>query len=202
MAPLFMRYIPIKVRELTDVQIRACGNFSLIETQDAKARMKAGIVDNKDIIEMSERHSRILKAALVCPTYDQLFAALTKNEDLKSFEVQFKELDELIKSLPRGPKKQEVEKQRDGLKIWYNLIIPDNFSSFVVSYSLCINKSDIKKISDEMLLQAAILAKRGHNNPSDHLKGNFTDFMIKDINIQAWNIFDEKMEELKPNASL
>ena len=48
-----------------------------------------------------------------------------------------------------------------------------------------------------MLLEAAILAERGHNNPADHIHGIFTDFMKDDINKRAWILLTEEREKNK-----
>ena len=49
-----------------------------------------------------------------------------------------------------------------------------------------------------MLLDAAILATNGHNNPADHLKGIFTHFNEDDINRRAWGIYAEWKKENTP----
>ena len=46
-----------------------------------------------------------------------------------------------------------------------------------------------------MLFHAAIKAVNGHNNPSDHISGIFTDFHKDDINNYAWIIYNEYQEQ-------
>jgi hypothetical protein len=196
MAPLFGAMIPVQVRQLTSAQIRACGNISLIESFEDRARRKAGKFSRREIVAYAERHREIMKACLVVPTYDELFKSLTAREK-QDFENQIKEIDALIKDCPRGPKRQLLEEERDGLRVWVDLILPDDFVSFIVSYALGVDTSDIKKVSEAMLLEAAYLAERGHDNPCDHLPGNFTEFMRDDINMRAWYLLDQKKEEMK-----
>ena len=200
MAPLFGRQIPVQLRKLTAAQIRSCGNISLLRSWEDKAREQAGAFSRKEIIAFSERHKEIAKKAMVCPTYDELFAALTTKEKKDEIETQIKELEVLIAQCERGPKKQSFEEELDSLRIWYDLILPSDFISFIVGYSLGINESDITLVSDDMLIEAAYLADRGHDNPSDHLPGQFTEFMKDDINMRAWYLLDEKKKELKSNA--
>jgi len=47
------------------------------------------------------------------------------------------------------------------------------------------------------LIEAAILAERGHDNPANHLNGNFTDFMKDDINKRAWLLLEDERENKK-----
>jgi hypothetical protein len=200
MAPLFGSLIPVQLRKLTAAQIRSCGNISLLKSWEDKAREQAGAFSKKEIIAFSERHKEIAKKAMVCPTYDELFAALTTKEKKGEIETQIKELEALIAQCDRGPKKQSFEEELDSLRIWYDLILPSDFVSYIVGYSLGINESDIQIVSDEMLIDAAYLAERGHDNPSDHLPGQFTDFMRDDINMRAWFLLDQKKKELRSNA--
>jgi hypothetical protein len=196
MAPLFGAMIPVQIRELTAAQIRSCGNLTLIESFEDRARRHAGKFSRKEIVAFAERHREIMKQCLVTPTYDELFKALTAKER-GMFEQQLKDIDVLIKDCPRGPKRNQLEEERDGLRIWVDLILPDNFVNYVVAYALGIDKSDIKRVSEEMLLEAAYLAERGHDNPSDHLPGQFTDFMRDDINMRAWMLLDDKKESIR-----
>jgi hypothetical protein len=200
MAPLFGAMIPVQVRELTAAQIRACGNISLIESFEDRARKQGGRFTKREILAFAERHREILKACLVVPTFEELHVALTQKES-HQFDDQIKAIDALIKECHRGPKRQALEEERDGLKIKVELILPDNFVAFIVSYALGVDKSDIKKVSEEMLLEAAYLAERGHDNPADHLPGNFTEFMRDDINMRAWFLLDNKKKELGLAAS-
>jgi len=58
-----------------------------------------------------------------------------------------------------------------------------------MSFALQQDNSDIKDVSEDMLFSAAIKATKGHDNPADHLPGNFTDFNREDINDRAWSIY-------------
>ena len=46
-----------------------------------------------------------------------------------------------------------------------------------------------------MLLEAAILATNGKDNPADHLTGVYTDIQRDDINKCAWIVYSEYHEE-------
>lgn len=203
MAPLFGRMIPVMVRELNSTQIRACGNISLIESFNDRLKREGGKFKRREILAFSERHREILKAALVVPTYEELFESLTKHVS-KHYEEQLKEIDGKIAELKaagfRGPKLSVLEEERDGLRIWIDLVLPDDFVGSVVAFVLGVDKSDIRKVTEDMLYEAAYLAERGHDNPCDHLPGNFTAFMRDDINMRAWFVLDQRKEEARQNA--
>jgi len=77
----------------------------------------------------------------------------------------------------------------------YEFLLPADFVSYIVSYALKVDESDIKLISEDMLFEAADMAKRGHDNPADHMQGNFTDFNREDINKRAWVVYFQRMKE-------
>jgi len=195
--PFFGTAIPFQVRRLTAAQIKSCGNITLIASFDNRIKEQNGRFTVKEMVAFAERNNKILQECLVAPTYEQLLSYLNIKEKNELIKKQIEDLQKIIYECPRGPKKQSFEEELDGLRIWYDLIIPSETSSFIVAFVLGINESDIRKVNREMLLNAAYLAERGHDNPSDHLPGDFTDFMKDDINLQAWTTLDEEKELLR-----
>jgi hypothetical protein len=193
--------VPVQVRELTQAQLMSCGNFSLIETLEDKIRMDSKKCKISDIVAYAERNHNIVKQALINPTYDQLFKIVGTNNKVKEAKKELAELKKKIGSTKSGPQRSKLEEEIDNMRIWCDLILPNDFMSYVVSHALGINKSDIKTISQNMLLDAAVLAERGHDNPADHIDGRFTPFMKDDINKRAWFLLNQKRKENKPNAS-
>jgi len=196
MAPFFGTPVPVMLRELTQAQIMACGSFSLIETFKDKIerQQKSDNLDLDTVIEYSEKHNEICKRALLKPTYDEIIEMITDTK-IEEARNKLKELKERIKETPRGEERTKIEHEIDSLRVWTDLILPDDFTSFIVSYTLNIEKSDIKELTREVLLNAAILAEQGHDNPADHVTGKFTDFMKDDINSRAWIILRDAREE-------
>lgn len=195
MAPFFGAVVPVKLRELTQAQILSCGDFSLIETFQDKVAAQSKNVTMKEIIEYSERQHAIAKEALVAPTYEEILKAFDCDVKIKETKEKLAALKSRIEETPRGPKRAELEEEIAAMKVWAEFVLPEDFLAFVVGYTLGIDKSDIKKVSEEMLLNAAILAERGKDNPADHLDGRFTPFMKDDINRRAWVIHREWQEE-------
>ena len=187
--------IAVKIRELTQAQILACGNFSLIETLEDKIRKKSKHIKIRDVIAYASRNHEIVKASLVSPTYDEIFEVVGVDPKIKEAKKKLLELKELLKQTKNDGKRKAIEEEIDSLRIWCEYILPDDFIAHVVSYALCIDKSDIKTVSERMLLDAAILAERGHDNPADHIDGRFTPFMRDDINKRAWSLLAKKRKK-------
>lgn len=199
-APFFGAKIPIKLRELTQAQIMSCGDFSLIETFHDKVVNKSKQISPeallKNIDEYSKANHNVAKLSLVSPTYDEIIGIIKKCE-IKDIENELKIAKEKLRSAPAGKIKQELETEILKYDILLNLILPEDFLNFIVAYALGIDKSDIKLISEKMLIESALLAEKGHNNPADHIHGRFTDFMKDDINKRAWLLLAEEREKRK-----
>jgi len=190
--------VPVKLRELTQVQIRACGDFSLIKTFEDKVRAMSGKPTMSEINAYSERYHRIAEAALVAPSYDQIMGLFDRDQKVAAARKECDRLDALLAQAPKGPKRAALEEEIQSLRIWSDLILPEDFLSAVMSYALGLDKSDIDEVTDDVLLDAAILADRGKDNPSDHLDGRFTPFMRDDINRRAWIAYNKWAETHRP----
>ena len=183
----------VLVRNLSEVQLLACGNFSLINLGE----LVEGPFSWRQWVEYAEQNYKILKAALVSPSYEEVYAMAGQGPSVKDAEARFREVDALILTLPRGPGRQALEKERDSLRCMYDLIFPDDFIAPIVCYVTGIGRTDIKKVTREMLHTAAILAERGHDNPADHIDGIFSAFNRNDINRRGWQVLEEEREKNK-----
>lgn len=190
--------ITVVVRELTQAQLLACGEFSLIETFQDKINKKK--LNKKtalrSIIEYSEAAHRIMRKTLVKPTYDEIIETIS-DENIEDKLQELKEIEGRLAIMNPSPKRTELQQEVWQLKAFAELILPEDFTSTVISYILRVDRSDIKELTEEALLHAAILADRGHNNPADHVNGNFTDYMKDDINRRAWIIYEDWRKERK-----
>ena len=195
--PFFGTLVQVELRELTQAQIYAAGgiDLSLIETfQDKIRQNKKPTIE--DIVQYSEIMHAIARGALHKPTYDQIFETLRDDLDVKKMESDLHKLHEELALLPDGPEADALDKEITRMNIRLNLLLPDDFLAGVTSYALGIGKSDIKLVSEEMLYNAALTAKHGGDNPSDHLHGRFSDFNREDINRRAWALYYSKKKEM------
>jgi len=183
--------VMVKCRILTSSQIQACGEFSLIQTDQDKINglKKLGI---KDIIEYANTMHNIVRESLISPTYEQIMDMAQANDLCIKAKEKLNELKEKCKGLQFGPTRKQLEDEIDKKRIWVDLILPEDFLSGVFCYALDLNKSDIKKVTEEMLLNAAVLAEKWHKAPHDYITGMFTDFNMMDIDKRAFMILCEK----------
>jgi len=191
-APFNGSKVSVQVRCLNYVQISSCGDFSIIDIQNEEKK-----ADIADVIKLVNYQENLLRETLVSPTYDEIVEmyyghdswVLDKKEKIKS-------LKETIKSGGLSIEDQaELNEEINALEMQSGFLLPGDFTSFVVSWALGVDRSDIKKVNRKMLLSAAVLATRGNNNPCDHLTGDFTDYHKDQINSAAWLVYDEYVEE-------
>ena len=191
----------VKLRELNQTQILACGDFSLIETFQDKVLRKKNKVRRNDVVKYAAAQHAIARAALISPTYDEIISVIGKGKDIDAKKEELAELREKLISMTPGTQRSALEEEIDSYQIWIDLLLPNDFLSSLVSYCLGINQSDHKSETEKMLLDAAILAEKGHDNPHDHLHGMFTDFNKHDIDVRAWMILTDFKEEHKHGSA-
>lgn len=189
--------VPVKIRELTLAQTKACGEFSLIETMADKMTGKK--LRMRDIVAYAEIQHKIVRASLVSPTYDEIMERLGGTTTLDSKKKELDELKKQCEQLRNGPQRKALEEEIDSSRIWIDLILPEDFISHIVSYALQINKSEIKKLSDEILIEAAIIAERSAKRPSEIICGDgfWTAFMLTDIDKRAFLLLEDEKERRK-----
>jgi len=188
---------PVILRELNQVQIKHCGDFSLIETAKDRS-IRNNKIGEKQELEYLKKMYSVTRTALVVPKLDEVYEFTDKKARVNRDEIK-KELIELkrtVSEMKRGPQRSEIEKEINYKYYDIDFILPDDFISFIVSYALGIDKSNIKMVTEEILIEAAILAKRGGDNPADHISGVWPEvqkqFYCDDLNKRSWVLFDEK----------
>ncbi len=196
--PFYGAPVPVKLRELTQVQVRACGDFSLIKTFEDKVRSMSRPPTMQEINAYAARYHRLAEASLVAPTYDEILGLFKSDETVRGSQAKLDELEDNLREASKGPKRAALEEEIESMRVWCELILPMDFLSAIMSYALGLDKSDIQEVSDETLLEAAMLADRGRDNPADHMDGRFTPFMREDINRRAWMALHQWKEAHKP----
>jgi len=185
MAPFYGGFIPCTVRELTHAQLDNCGKFSLIELMtDKLASRKKPTKDQ--IYDYAKLQHAICKKSMVTPSYEQMFEWAGSKIDIPAMEKEIDDLYQLTREMKEGPERDGIIDEIEELQLASKFILPSEFTSYIVSYAAGVDKSDIKEITDDMLADAAIMAINGHNDPSKHISGNFTDHNRHDIDNRAW----------------
>jgi hypothetical protein len=196
--PFHGTLVMVRLRELTQAQIYACGgsDISLIETFQDKIRLHKKPTMS-EIVRYADIQHEITRKALVEPSYDQIMDICKAGIDTEAVKKEAKDIEQLIATLPAGPKKSELVEKVESLRVWIDLLLPNDFIASVVTYALGISKSDIKSLTEDTLYKLAISAKLGNDNPADHISGEFSKFNLEDINRRAWLIYHEKQKDNK-----
>lgn len=213
--------ITILARELSYAQIKSCGTFSLIETMIDKINKKTErerlerkgkkADDFHEIVKQSELYHNIVKMSMLSPKYDELIEHILRfdeNYTNGSFKETLNNIQQNFTKLQNTKKKSKAEKlemktlqnEFARIEMMYKFCLPSDFLSFMFSFALQVDKSDIKLVTENMLYEAAVLAKLGNGNPVDHLPGIWTEFNKVDINNRAWIIYFDRKKEEKGNS--
>lgn len=194
MIPWHGQLTPMRLRKLSQVQAQSCGNFSMIELFEDKIRAnKKPTVP--EMAAYAQFHDKLCKLAMVTPTYDEAMAIAGAHVNSKDIQRQLDEIQALATQMEKSADcdpvlLKELADDFSAVELQSKFLLPADCSSVIVNYSLSISESDIKSITEDMLMNAAVLAQRGHDNPSDHLKGVFTDLMRLEIDNRAWIVFE------------
>ncbi len=188
--------IAVRLKTLNQAQILSCKQFSLIDLSGGTKR------NDRMTIEGMRRCTRIqcqiAQIALVKPTYNQMLETLGDVDGtIKEVQGRIQALEERLKKVQDGAERDEMAESIERIKALHETVLPNDFLGKVTAYALGLDKSDMGLVTRGTLLDVAILAEQGHNNPADHLHGRFTDFMKDDINRHAWNVLHERREEEK-----
>lgn len=197
MAPWHGHLTPVQVRLLSDSVTLACGDFGLIKSFEATLTVE-GIPTLEQMNAYAERHHEILKLTMVNPTYDEAMKAAGAHIDSKDIERQLAEIKNIWKDMPPGRDRAELEKEFNTIELTSKFILPADFTAFIVHYVLSVDKNDIDDMTEEMMLNCAILATRGGDNPSDHFPGRITPRVRKEFDNRAWILFDAEQKDKAP----
>ena len=190
--PFHGKLVLVKGRELSPLQIRAIGKFSLVKTGN-----KTGASDWRQIASIFELQHKIVKAWLVSPTYDELMNVAGLGEYAKETEKRIKEVALEIMNLPTGPQKSELEQELASLRMLSDLVLPNDFTSTITDYALKRNETDINLVTDEILIEAATLREIQGGRVSDYIPGNLSEFNKVDIDERGLILYAEKTKVTK-----
>ncbi len=183
--PFWGNPVAVRIRELSASQVYSVGDVSLIETFQDKVRAKK-TPTMEDVNAYTERQHRLCEIALAQPTYQEIMVIAGTHINTEEVKAELAELKKLFRAAPDGPEKMQLKNRYDVLELQFRFLLPPDFMAGVLNYATKINDTDIKRVTQETLLDAARMAVMGHDNPADHLPGNFTDFNREDINRRGW----------------
>jgi hypothetical protein len=190
-------YVPVnntfawmQLRTSNATQLESCGTVTLIESLSG---LKEASPD--DMIDMRNKMEAICKITMNNPTFDE-FVEMTTGSDIVHSKMRL-EL-ERIKAIDctgmSATEKDVIDTQVHNIEMHLAFLLPENTFDFIVKWALGADVSDIKKVSHDKLLEAAILATNGHDSPHNHIAGVFTDRDPSDLDKAAWCVYNEHME--------
>lgn len=181
------------IRMLNSTQIKACGEFSTI----VNLEYTGDELTFDEIFEIKQMQERLAKMSLVSPSYDEIIEVMYNSELIDRIKKLIGLAKEEIKSVKDIEHRDLLVKEVEAYELYLGFLLPDDFMASLTATVLQRDNSDIRKVTRDMLLEAAILAERGKDNPSDHIKGDFTDFHREDINKHAWSILEDYRNDQK-----
>ena len=189
--------VPVKIRMLNKTQIDSCGDFSLLS--DRLASEDASPLEFSDLITIKNIQEKLLERSIVEPTFKEILNVAGASDLVTSIREQLSIHKATLKTKgnPKDKEYREIEAEIDSLELYLGFLLPDDFMASITEYILQLNNTDINLVSQDMLLESAFLAKRGNDNPSDHIDGIFTEHQKSDINKTAWIIYDRFLEQEK-----
>jgi hypothetical protein len=178
-----------ELRCLNATQISSCGNYSNIVREGTKE------ISREQMIELRNYQEKLIIACLNRPSYDQIASLVGEHDFVISGKRN--ELEEIKKiDLSKLPPKQQEELSRRiaNTELFLGFILPEDTFRFLTEWVNGSDVSDIKKITDEQFLEAAILAENGKDNPTGHLPGVFTDHNRQDMDRYAWKVYADYLK--------
>jgi hypothetical protein len=188
--------IPVRVRELTDLQIQAIGQFSLIETNAAPKSTAWG-----SIASLAVMQNEITRAALVSPTYDEIFKIVGENDLTDRMRAKYIEVQKDLLKMPKGPERSALENRAEALRLLFEAVLPNDFLAAVTAWATGVDRTDIKLVTREILLNASILQRKYGGRASDYCTGNLSEFNKRDIDTQALIVFSEFEKQIRAKSA-
>jgi hypothetical protein len=190
--PFGNAHVWMELRSLNATQIRECGDVSLIA-----ARAKKGRPSRTEELEFRNTVEKLAKAVMNSPTWAE-FEAMVYGHDnaIKERRAKLAELEERVKADPALEK--EFRSEIGSLEVFIGYLLPENALQFLAEYALGLDISDVKKITADLLLEAAAWARRHHGKPHEYFEGAvLTDRDRNEIDGAAAALYYEKYERKK-----
>jgi hypothetical protein len=155
-------------------------------------------ITREQMMELRNYQEKLIIASMNRPTYDEIASLVGENDFV--IREKRKELEEIKKTDLSGlPVKQQTDlkKRIADTELFLGFILPEDTFGFLTGWIHGTDVSDIKKITDDQFLEAAILAENGKDNPTDHIPGVFTDHNRQDMDRYAWKVYADYLEKRK-----
>lgn len=178
-------------------QLEQCGDVSNI-IMDAKEGRQ---IEYEEILKIRNYHEAVCKITFNKPTFNHILELVGVNdfvisEKRKEYEAVKKQYEE-NKNAMNETEKKILETKIKTLELQIGFILPDDTMAFITRWAMGNDVSDIKKITKDNFLRAAVLAKAHGKAPSDYISGRLTDFNKKEIDAYALIVLDDYLKDQK-----
>ncbi len=185
------------IHMLNATQLRACGDFSTLNIQLEDIDDKSDEDTMMHVKEIKNMQERMMRMALVKPSFDEIFDYLNATELVKRMRATIEELKQQIRTVEDVQQAKIYANELEAYELFLGFLFPDDFTEAFISTLVQRDNTDIKRVTEDMLLKAAMLAERGNDNPSDHINGIFTDLQKQDIDTYGWILLNKHREREK-----
>jgi hypothetical protein len=190
-APVNNTHAWIQLRTSNATQLEACGSVTLIENLH-----NAKTATHDEMIDMRNGMEAICKITMNNPTFDEFVAMVTDTDIVHSkMRLELERIKAIDCTGMSATEKDYIDTKVNELELHLAFLLPENTFDFVVKWALGADVSDIKKVSEDKLLESAILATNGHNDPHEHLDGCFSDRDKIDLDKAAWCVYNDYQQK-------
>jgi hypothetical protein len=195
--PFNSKRVWCRLRSLNANQIQSCGDFSMLSIFANKNSPPTQI----EIMQMRNAQERLAKAVMNNPTYAEYEKLLFEDDNIvKENREKLKQLKKHFEANKNNltlEQTKELTRKIERLEFFLGFLLPEDTAEFLTAWALGADVSEIKSLTRDTLLKAAILAKNSNKAVSDFLSGVFTDRDKTEIETAAWIIFNEWSEAEK-----
>jgi len=194
-APWNGKPIPITIRMLDSVSMTSCGEFNTVSgVVNEKETTK---FDMESVVKAKNIHENMLKLAMVHPTFKELEDHLRSKDFYNNAKKEIEEIEKLIDKLTNEKDKEKHRSVLERLELSVSFIMPEDFTSYIVTILLQREATDINKLTRNTLLQSGFLGEKYNNRPSEYIEGTFTEKQRVDIDVTALTLVADYREQQK-----
>ena len=199
-APYNNTVIPVVVMMLNSVQIKAAGSPGIIALNKELGKENKRELNLEEMIQIKNTQEMILKMALISPTFEEISELIEVKDHIKKLKEELAHAKDRVEDTTPMTVEERKEKTKllqniQAREIMLSFLLPDDFMAVVTSFVLQIDNTDILKVSQDMLLEAALLSERYKKPAHDFISGVFTDYQKNEIDKCATVVFERFKEQ-------
>jgi hypothetical protein len=186
--------ILIKVRYPNYTQLESGGyNYGQIML-DINAGKELSDADKKYILNAQEYAA---KCVMCAPTYEEFEKMIYKEDN--ALVMKKAKIAELKKAVDNPAlnmfQRAEFQAELNTLDYFVGILLPSDTMDALTRIALGQDVTDIKKVTKDILTQAAVKSELYKKAPHEFISGVFTDRDATEIDAHCWNIMDAMKKE-------